>query len=207
MADVTDKAEARFSTLDIAERLLLFAILGWFLARLVPSLRAEPYNILLLVSEAFTVCLVLFRKRGPIASTVHAWLVAIVGTCAAMLVIPSGTAVIPAWLGTSLMFWGLVLSLSAKVFLNRSFGIVAANRGVKRRGPYRLVRHPMYLGYFVTHWGFLLLHLSLWNAAIYATCWAALVLRIVAEEEFLSQDEQYRDYAGAVPYKLLPGLY
>ena len=51
---------------------------------------------------------------------------------------------------------GFVLQLSAKLTLRRSFGVVAANRGVKASGPYRLVRHPMYAGYALTHVGFLL---------------------------------------------------
>lgn len=192
---------------DILERSFLFLLLGWFLVRLVPSLEAEPYNVLVLFSEAFTVCLVLMRKPGPMATTVYAWAVAIVGTCAAMLVTPGGHAVISVSLGATLMLCGLILSVAAKLYLNRSFGIVPANRGVKSSGPYRLVRHPMYLGYFVTHLGFVLLHLSLWNVVVYLTCWFALVLRIRSEEQFLSKDERYQVYAAGVRYRLMPGLY
>jgi protein-S-isoprenylcysteine O-methyltransferase Ste14 len=205
-----DKSEfdvRKFSALDIIERLFLFLLLGWFIFRITPSLGSEPFNIVVLLSEGFTVCLVLFRKPGPMASNASAWIVAIVGTCAPMLVLPSGYSLIPASLGAGLMLVGFSLSLSAKIFLNRSFGIVAANRGLKRHGPYRLVRHPMYLGYLMTHAGFLGLHPSLWNAALYASAWTAMLLRIKAEEGFLSLDEQYRDYSAGVRYKLLPGLY
>jgi protein-S-isoprenylcysteine O-methyltransferase Ste14 len=102
---------------------------------------------------------------------------------------------------------GLFLSFSAKLFLNRSFGIVAANRGVKRSGPYKIVRHPMYLGYVITQVAFLLLSLSLWNALFYAIGWIGLALRIRAEEGFLSADPEYRSYAATVRYKVIPGLY
>ena len=37
-----------------------------------------------------------------------------------------------------------------KLSLGRSFGLMPANRGVVSTGMYRLVRHPIYLGYLVT---------------------------------------------------------
>ena len=50
----------------------------------------------------------------------------------------------------SVMVSGLVLHLYGKVCLARSFGLVAANRGVQRLGPYRVIRHPIYAGYVIT---------------------------------------------------------
>lgn len=193
--------------LDLAERALLLLILGWFLIRFIPSFSNAPYNVLLAVSESVTVILVLIRKQGTIATSSYAWAVAVVGTCAPLLVTPEGAVLIPIWLGATLMSVGLFLSFSAKLFLNRSFGIVAANRGVKRSGPYRLVRHPMYLGYLITQLAFLLVSMSVWNVVAYAIGWIGLVLRIRIEEAFLSKDAQYRDYAAAVPFRLVPGLY
>ncbi|MDP8914722.1 MAG: isoprenylcysteine carboxylmethyltransferase family protein [Pseudomonadota bacterium] len=172
----------------------------------MPSFTQEPYNLLLAASEAFTVLLVLIRKPGQMASTPHVWAVAVVGTCAPLFVMPEGAIIISPAIGASFMCAGLLLSLSAKLFLNRSFGIVAANRGVKSRGPYRLVRHPMYLGYFITQTSFLLLSMSIWNVAVYGIGWIALLLRMDAEEAFLSRDAQYRDYAESVRYRLIPGI-
>ena len=37
--------------------------------------------------------------------------------------------------------------IAGKVVLGRSFGLVPANRGIVARGPYLLVRHPIYAGY------------------------------------------------------------
>ena len=48
---------------------------------------------------------------------------------------------------------------------------------------------------------------SPWNAAVYALAWGMLLLRIAEEEKMLSLDPAYRDYAAAVRYRLLPGLY
>jgi protein-S-isoprenylcysteine O-methyltransferase Ste14 len=64
----------------------------------------------------------------------------------------------------------------------------------------------MYLGYFIIQISFLLLSLSLWNVVVYGIGWFALLLRIDAEEAFLSKDALYRDYAEAVRYRLIPGI-
>lgn len=193
--------------IDLGERLLLLALYVWFLSEILPSVADQPYNLLLTISESFTAMLVLVRRPGPMATTPYAWAVAIVGTCAPLLVLPTPPPLVPAWSAALLMVYGLFISLSAKLFLRRSFGIVAARRGVRRGGPYRLVRHPMYLGYSLTQIGFFMLNPSLWNGLIYAATFAAMWLRIGEEEKMLSQDEAYRDYAAAVRFRLVPGLF
>ena len=81
---------------------------------------------------------------------------------------PSGdSAIAPEFIGVALQLAGTVFEIYAKVFLGRSFGIVAADRGIVVGGPYRIVRHPIYLGYFVTHVGFLLTNWSPRNVALY----------------------------------------
>lgn len=198
---------ARVAMLDFAERALLLLLYGGFVVRLVPSVGAQPYNLLLLAAESLTVLLILFRRPGDIATGAFAWTIALVGTLGPLLAAPGGVAVAAVPVAALLMSSGLALSFSAKLFLNRSFGIVAANRGIKRAGPYRWVRHPMYLGYGLTHLGFVLLNASLWNIAVYGVAWTAMLLRIREEEAFLSRDASYRDYASGVRYRLVPGLY
>ena len=108
---------------------------------------------------------------------------------------------------TGMMVAGLMCSISAKIFLRRSFGIVAANRGVQREGPYRALRHPIYFGYLITQAGFLSISYSGWNVLIYTACWLAMVLRIRAEEAVLAEDEAYREYRRHVRYRLLPAIW
>jgi protein-S-isoprenylcysteine O-methyltransferase Ste14 len=192
---------------DLCERVFLLLLFVWFASRVLPSVSGQPYNMLILVSETFTAFLVLVRRPGPMATSAYAWTVAVVGTCAPLLVLPHGGTLIPVEGAALLMTFGLFLSLAAKAFLRRSFGIVAACRGVRRGGVYRLVRHPMYSGYVITQAGFLLLNPSFWNAIVYAVAWLALLLRIEEEEKFLSQDPAYRDYRADVRWRLLPGLY
>ena len=105
------------------------------------------------------------------------------------------------------MLIGIGINIWAKLSLRRSFGVVAANRGVKTRGPYSFIRHPMYFGYVVTQLGFILYNPTGWNLAIYATALALQILRVSAEEAILFQDIKYRTYAGHVRYRLLPGIF
>jgi protein-S-isoprenylcysteine O-methyltransferase Ste14 len=123
------------------------------------------------------------------------------------MVTAPGHGLIAPVLGFWAMIAGLLLNISAKVALNRSFGLAAANRGVKRAGPYRLLRHPMYAGYAMTQIAFLLLNPCLWNLGVYALSWSVQILRIRAEEKVLLEDPAYRAYAGEVRFRLLPGVY
>ena len=72
---------------------------------------------------------------------------------------------------------------------------------------YNLVRHPIYVGYLLTHVSFLLGHVSLWNAALLITADAALLVRAAIEERTLALDPAYSRYKWVVPWRLVPGVY
>ena len=109
---------------------------------------------------------------------------------------------------------GLVLVTLAAIFsvvclltLGKRFGVRPALRGLVTRGPYRVVRHPLYLSYVIAHIGF---NLQVWNVATLLLAllgWAAMVCRIRAEERVLSRDPRWPAYVGLVRYRLVPGLW
>lgn len=194
---------------DYGERIFL-SILGFsIILRFLPYVTKSPVDAILLVSELAAVGMIVIRKRATtgIDLSPQAIFVALIGTTGGLLVQPGGTALIPETVAAAIMICGGLLNISAKVALNRSFGLTAANRGVKRRGPYQLMRHPMYAGYIATQIGFLLANPTGWNMMLYAIAWTGQILRIRAEERVLTQDEEYRAYASAVPYRLAPGVY
>jgi protein-S-isoprenylcysteine O-methyltransferase Ste14 len=82
-----------------------------------------------------------------------------------------------------------------------------ANRGVVSSGLYRLVRHPIYMGYLITHIGFVLANGTLGNLAIFLGADIALLVRAVYEERVLARDGAYREYQQRVRYRVVPGLF
>ena len=193
--------------LDLAERGFVFLLMILFAIRIAPSMGSDACNILIAISEGLSAILILTRRPGPVLASPYAWAISIAGTCAPLLVAPDGLRLVPGTAPLVLMAVGLAFSISAKLFLRRSFGMLPANRGVQLGGPYRFVRHPMYAGYALTHLGFLVSSFGPRNLAAYAICWTAMVLRIRAEEAILSSDPAYRAYAGAVRRRLIPGIW
>ena len=102
---------------------------------------------------------------------------------------------------------GLGLVVFGKITLGRSFGLVPANRGVVVRGPYTLVRHPIYTGYLITHIAFLIAQPTRWNACVFLLADTALVLRALMEERVLSGDLEYQQYCRRVGWHLVPGVF
>jgi protein-S-isoprenylcysteine O-methyltransferase Ste14 len=69
------------------------------------------------------------------------------------------------------------------------------------------VRHPIYLGYLITHVGFVLANPAAWNFAVLITADFALMLRAICEEDTLALDGQYRAYMGRVRWRIVPGVF
>ncbi len=95
---------------------------------------------------------------------------------------------------------GYGLIFASLVSLGGRFGIAAADRGLVKSGPYRWVRHPMYVG-----------ELLLRGAMLVVTPWPGLVLlvamamvqgvRAVYEERVI---EEYATYAAQTRWRFVP---
>jgi protein-S-isoprenylcysteine O-methyltransferase Ste14 len=190
---------------DWGERIILAAL---FVLFAVSNLASPDFaNLVILVGEAMTIYFVLTRRRAlSITENPVDWLLAFAGTFAPLLARPGGAPVAEG-AATALLVVGTLVALAAKLSLNRRFGIAPANRGVQSSWTYALVRHPMYLGYMIAQVGYLLHNPTAWNLGLYAAAWVLQLARIAREERHLMQDSDYRDYAGRVRHRLVPGLY
>jgi protein-S-isoprenylcysteine O-methyltransferase Ste14 len=114
-----------------------------------------------------------------------------------------------AWpgVGLALVTFAAGLSLVTLLTLGRLFGVRPAVRGLATSGPYRFVRHPMYLSYILADLGYNLEEWSFVTLLLVLVGWAALVYRIHAEERVLSQHSGWRGYAASVRSRLFPGLW
>jgi protein-S-isoprenylcysteine O-methyltransferase Ste14 len=205
------KIAAHAVALDLIERAAVAVFFGAMACSLLTSWQdsGNIVSLVLLLSESSVVVFVVIRRyTSDVSVQPLDWLIALLGTTAPLLVRPTGgEPLVPLSVCAPLMLAGMVLQVAAKFALSRSFGVVAANRGVKIGGPYRLVRHPMYAGYVMTQIAFLLTNPSAWNAAVYGFALACQIGRILAEERVLVRDPSYRAFASAVPYRLVPRIF
>lgn len=197
--------------IDIIEKFIAAGLLTFFAIRFIPPVFEQGtwLNIVLLAAEAMVVLFILLRRPSvAISNKPTDWLAGFGATSLPFFAVPVGTApIVPAALCGLVMILGLAMSIGAKLTLRRSFGLVAANRGVVTSGPYRLVRHPIYAGYLLTHIGYILSGPNVWNIAIYGATTALQIVRILAEERVLKADPRYQEMCSKVRYRLVPFVF
>jgi protein-S-isoprenylcysteine O-methyltransferase Ste14 len=109
-------------------------------------------------------------------------------------------------LGDSIALLSYVWLVVAVLFLGRCFGILPEVRGLVTRGPYRLVRHPVYLGEFGAVAGFLIGAHTPWNAVCALVFAAGQAVRMRLEERVLEREfPEYGAYSAVTP-RLLPRI-
>jgi len=100
---------------------------------------------------------------------------------------------------------GYVSILWSLITLRNCFGVAPADRGLIDSGPYRLVRHPMYLGELVLRAALIASSPKpLIGLPMLVVFTAIQILRARREEGIISG---YANYASQVRYRLLPGVW
>jgi protein-S-isoprenylcysteine O-methyltransferase Ste14 len=166
-------------------------------------------GLLLVASEALVVVLTVFRRPAQaVDRSIPACVLTTLSLMGPSLVMPAAVAALmPAFVTVTISACGLLIVICGKLSLGRSFGLMPANRGVVSTGLYRLVRHPIYLGYLITHAGFVAANPTIWNVLSLVGADVALLVRAVYEERTLARDVMYRAYQAQVRWRVLPGVF
>jgi protein-S-isoprenylcysteine O-methyltransferase Ste14 len=198
-------SDLRTRITDVGERIILLAAIAFSVSANIASDRT--LNLASVANDLIVVFFVLMRRRAKLVSP-HPfdWAVAFGACLGVLLMRPGGTPLIGAGPALALAVPAWLISLSATFSLNRGFGVVAANRGIHVRGAYALVRHPMYLGYFLNHTTYLLLNPTVANLGVWLVVCGCQVGRVVREEQLLRQDPAYRAYCARVRFLFVPAL-
>jgi protein-S-isoprenylcysteine O-methyltransferase Ste14 len=102
---------------------------------------------------------------------------------------------------------GSAAAIVVSLWLGRSFSIMPEARRLITRGPYRIVRHPLYLAEAVGLAGITLQFAQPWSGLLYLAMMTLMILRMGYEERVLGEAfPEYRVYAARTA-RLIPGIY
>ncbi len=202
---------AQVDLADRGARILVIALFSFMAVRIGADFLATGRltGLLLLASEALVVVFTVLRRApATVDRSMRARALTALSLLGPPLVKPSlFPPIAPEVITVGLSALGLFVVIGGKMSLGRSFGLIPANRGIVSTGLYRLVRHPIYLGYLITHLAFVAANPTLWNLALLLTADIALLARAVCEERTLARDDAYRHYQTKVRWRVVPGLF
>ena len=187
----------------------------WRSWRSLASLHAQAQVLqegVTVVFLALVVLLFIIRRRairGERASLTPG-VVALVGTfllnVVAYLPVDETTSTVALLASSAVVIVGTLFTIWSLATLGRCFGIFPEVRGLVMRGPYRLVRHPVYLGEVISAAGLLLAKPHPLIVLIFAAFVALQYSRTIYEERALRAafPGEYPAFAQRVP-RLIPG--
>jgi protein-S-isoprenylcysteine O-methyltransferase Ste14 len=194
----------------VLTNLLLFAVTAVELAFLVHETPEFTFVDWIYISQHLLILAIAFTRGRPVAqdhslSAAAAVVVSYAYPYAQIAVLERmpGEVASPTG-GLVLVTVGAILSLASLLALRRSFGVRPALRNLVTSGPYRIVRHPMYLSYVIGDIGYTLQEWNVGTVLLVLVGWVSLVYRMNAEERVLSHDPGWDAYVALVPHRLLP---
>ena len=102
---------------------------------------------------------------------------------------------------------GMIITLYSLSALGKSISIIPQARSLVQTGPYRIVRHPLYLGELTAILGIVMARFSLSAMTVFCLLTALQIYRAVQEERILAETfPEYESYA-LNRARFIPGIY
>jgi len=167
------------------------------------------------LTAAFIVLVIyLYFRRGSAIATTKSFHVKLIAVFSFVLpfVIPFlGNVVRPdpvmLAISNAVMAAGLAFALAALYSLGKNFSIIPQTRNLVVHGPYRLVRHPLYVGEIIQYLGLALAAMTIPKAIVVLLLAVCQVYRSIQEEKLLTETfPEYHDYASRTA-RFIPGLF
>jgi len=166
-----------------------------------------------LVVALYALAIWCYLRRGPAVATsgsVTAHAAAIIATWLPVTVpLQPGAPAAPGRqaLADALLICGMAWAVWSLRYLDRNVSVLAQARDVVVRGPYRWVRHPLYVGEIVSSLGLAIAVNSYTALALWIALCALQIYRAVREEQVLLRAlPAYRSYRNRTA-ALLPGVF
>jgi protein-S-isoprenylcysteine O-methyltransferase Ste14 len=204
----------------VFDRLLPVCIWGFFASaavgflcerwgRLCALARAQQCMSLLFMTMLVVLFLVRRRRWGRRSNIVQRG-VALAGTFLPLLIVGWSAPIddpLVLSVGALVTLVGMAWSVLALAYLGRCLAIFPEVRGLVTTGPYRLIRHPLYLGEIVGTAGLVIVNPS-WRSIVVFGAFAALeVWRAINEERaLLAEVPRYKSYLRRTK-RLLPWIW
>jgi protein-S-isoprenylcysteine O-methyltransferase Ste14 len=106
-----------------------------------------------------------------------------------------------------LLVLGMVLSIFSLASLGRSFSVIPQARKLVKTGPYKLIRHPLYVGELIGLFGMVLVGVSISRMAIFFFIVGCQIYRAFKEEKLLAEVfPDYEEYCSKTA-RFIPGVF
>jgi len=168
----------------------------------------------LLVAGFYVLIVSLYFLRSSASATTSSFTAKFIAVFASFLPFfipllgsPAGAGPVILTISNLVMLAGEVFTLAALGALGKSFSIIPQTRKLVVHGPYRLVRHPLYLGEIIGMLGLTLVGISIPKIFVFLLLVGCQVYRSIEEEKLLTTVcPEYADYASKTA-RFLPGLF
>lgn len=161
---------------------------GWLSLSLAISLQGlNPASVLLWIRSAIIFACLLTRHKPTQSATpfqrIVSWVSALLPIFMHWNVTKGATSVF----ALALVVLGTIVVCISCLDLGKSFGVSPAIRPYVKRGIYKYIKHPMYLGHLLTEIGIWASNPSAWNSALIVVAWGLYATRILWERSLIAK--------------------